>query len=96
MEIAPAPAPAPAPTSAHRHPPLPPARRWSPPRPGRLRRPGRHRERGERDSGTARVLLHGPAEVRAEGVRRGRPLSFARRYGTTCERDAPTGAVFAF
>ncbi|MFB7279282.1 SSI family serine proteinase inhibitor [Streptomyces hydrogenans] len=45
---------------------------------------------------TACVLLYDPVEVRAEGVWRGRPVSFARTYGNTCELHARTGAVFAF
>ncbi|MFI8321494.1 SSI family serine proteinase inhibitor [Streptomyces sp. NPDC085529] len=52
--------------------------------------------RVERDSDTACTLLYDPVEVRAEGVWRGRPVSFARQYGNTCELNARTGAVFAF
>ncbi|MFF6882874.1 SSI family serine proteinase inhibitor [Streptomyces sp. NPDC012421] len=52
--------------------------------------------RVERDSDTACVLLYDPVEVRAEGVWRGRPVSFSRQYGNTCELNARTGAVFAF
>ncbi|MEU3609501.1 SSI family serine proteinase inhibitor [Streptomyces sp. NPDC035033] len=54
------------------------------------------RGRVERDSDTACVLLYDPVEVRAEGVWRGRPVSFSRTYGNTCELNARTGAVFAF
>ncbi|MFF2779228.1 SSI family serine proteinase inhibitor [Streptomyces sp. NPDC058052] len=52
--------------------------------------------RVERDSDTACVLLYDPVEVRAEGVWQGRPVSFTRQYGNTCELNARTGAVFAF
>ncbi|MFD8013348.1 SSI family serine proteinase inhibitor [Streptomyces sp. NPDC058955] len=52
--------------------------------------------RVERDSDTACTLLYDPVEVRAEGVWHGRPVSFARQYGNTCELNARTGAVFAF
>ncbi|MFB6899645.1 SSI family serine proteinase inhibitor [Streptomyces hydrogenans] len=45
---------------------------------------------------TACVLLYDPVEVRAEGVWRGRPVSFSRTYGNTCELHVRTGAVFAF
>ncbi|WP_078868158.1 SSI family serine proteinase inhibitor [Streptomyces sp. NRRL F-5727] len=54
------------------------------------------RGRVERDSDTACTLLYDPVEVRAEGVWHGRPVSFARQYGNTCELNARTGAVFAF
>ncbi|MEU9858371.1 SSI family serine proteinase inhibitor [Streptomyces sp. NPDC047974] len=52
--------------------------------------------RVDRESDTACVLLYDPVEVRAEGVWHGRPVSFARQYGNTCELNARTGAVFAF
>ncbi|MFD5771123.1 SSI family serine proteinase inhibitor [Streptomyces sp. NPDC127049] len=52
--------------------------------------------RVERASDTACTLLYDPVEVRAEGVWRGRPVSFTRQYGNTCELNARTGAVFAF
>ncbi|WP_282692279.1 SSI family serine proteinase inhibitor [Streptomyces sp. CC208A] len=52
--------------------------------------------RVERDTDTACILLYDPVDVRAEGVWRGRPVSFERRYGNTCELNARTGAVFAF
>ncbi|MFD4377361.1 SSI family serine proteinase inhibitor [Streptomyces sp. NPDC058486] len=52
--------------------------------------------RVERDSDTACILLYDPVEVRAEGVWRGRTVSFTRQYGNTCELNARTGAVFAF
>ncbi|WP_063831184.1 SSI family serine proteinase inhibitor [Streptomyces griseus] len=52
--------------------------------------------RVDRDSDTACVLLYDPVEVRAEGVWRGRPVSFARQYGNSCELGARTGAVFSF
>ncbi|MGW6538252.1 SSI family serine proteinase inhibitor [Streptomyces sp. NPDC055051] len=52
--------------------------------------------RVERASDTACVLLYDPVEVHAEGVWRGRPVSFTRQYGNTCELNARTGAVFAF
>ncbi|MFF9344618.1 MULTISPECIES: SSI family serine proteinase inhibitor [unclassified Streptomyces] len=52
--------------------------------------------RVDRESDTACVLLYDPVEVRAEGVWRGRPVSFTRQYGNTCELNARTGAVFAF
>ncbi|MFE1271435.1 SSI family serine proteinase inhibitor [Streptomyces sp. NPDC058758] len=50
----------------------------------------------DRESDTACILLYDPVEVRAEGVWHGRPVSFARQYGNTCELNARTGAVFAF
>ncbi|MFE5796499.1 SSI family serine proteinase inhibitor [Streptomyces sp. NPDC056503] len=52
--------------------------------------------RVDRESDTACALLYDPVEVRAEGVWRGRPVSFARQYGNSCELNARTGAVFAF
>ncbi|MEV6204262.1 SSI family serine proteinase inhibitor [Streptomyces sp. NPDC051771] len=52
--------------------------------------------RVDRESDTACILLYDPVEVRAEGVWHGRPVSFARQYGNTCELNARTGAVFAF
>ncbi|GHG11195.1 SSI family serine proteinase inhibitor [Streptomyces filamentosus] len=52
--------------------------------------------RVDRDSDIACVLLYDPVEVRAEGVWRGRPVSFAREYGNSCELGARTGAVFSF
>ncbi|MFH8727067.1 SSI family serine proteinase inhibitor [Streptomyces termitum] len=50
----------------------------------------------DRESTAACVLLYDPVEVRAEGVWRGRPVSFSRTYGNGCELAARTGAVFAF
>ncbi|MFC9733960.1 SSI family serine proteinase inhibitor [Streptomyces roseolus] len=52
--------------------------------------------RVDRESGTACILLYDPVEVRAEGLWRGRPVSFARQYGNSCELSARTGAIFAF
>ncbi len=52
--------------------------------------------RVERPSDRACTLLYDPVEVRAEGVWHGRPVSFSRQYGNTCELNARTGAVFAF